>query len=585
MAMATGTRVMAEEAYAVYNNGTVTFYYDNLSGTRNGDVYNWDEAYEAYYGYVSPKWVRDHGEDIVRVIFDESFKNARPTKMRNFFYECKKLTTIIGIENVNTSQVKDFSKMFWFCEKLQSSLDLSGWDTSNVTKMSYMFQGCNQLPSVNVSGWDTSNVTTIEGMFVWCNQLTSLDVGNWDTSKVEDMSSAFDGCNSLEHLDVSKWNTFNVAYMKYLFYGCKSLTTLDLSNWNTSGVTDMSYMFRNCTNLTKIFCGNDWTAINVSASTDMFENCTNLVGGKGTKYDANHVDASYAHLDGGPDNPGYLSDGLYNIWVNGIQVTDKNCHDLPFDGVDFEPSTNTLELNSLLINTNGICIEVSDFYSELTIRLYGTSTLRSSNWQPLSIENGKVTITGPGKLILKSDNKAALWMGSNSTLILKDADVEANGYDKAIEADKTSVDSYVVVDHSELDANTYTQPGSAIYGLSDFTLANAEYDGTFIQYEEEHDNYCQFYGKYFHYDTDARAIRYDGEYLNDDYGYTASFNGVWPYDVFVSPTQGAPTDIRKVNGQLKNDSDRAIYNLNGQRIQGTSQQKGIYIIGGRKMVR
>lgn len=37
----------------------------------------------------------------------------------------------------------------------------------------------------------------------------------------------------------------------------------------------------------------------------MFDGCTNLVGEKGTVYGIK--DASYAHIDGGPDNPGYFS--------------------------------------------------------------------------------------------------------------------------------------------------------------------------------------------------------------------------------------------------------------------------------------
>ena len=41
---------------------------------------------------------------------------------------------------------------------------------------------------------------------------------------------------------------------------------------------------------------------------DMFKNCTSLVGSKGTAYDVNHVDKEYAHIDGGPSNPGYLSE-------------------------------------------------------------------------------------------------------------------------------------------------------------------------------------------------------------------------------------------------------------------------------------
>ena len=39
----------------------------------------------------------------------------------------------------------------------------------------------------------------------------------------------------------------------------------------------------------------------------MFEGCTSLVGGQGTTYDSSHTDASYARIDGGSSNPGYLT--------------------------------------------------------------------------------------------------------------------------------------------------------------------------------------------------------------------------------------------------------------------------------------
>ena len=40
----------------------------------------------------------------------------------------------------------------------------------------------------------------------------------------------------------------------------------------------------------------------------MFQDCNNLVGGQSTTYDPNHTEEEYAHLDGGPDNPGYFSE-------------------------------------------------------------------------------------------------------------------------------------------------------------------------------------------------------------------------------------------------------------------------------------
>ena len=64
----------------------------------------------------------------------------------------------------------------------------------------------------------------------------------------------------------------------------------------------------------------------------MFLDCISIVGGQGTTYDENHVDAARAHIDGGPDNPGYFT-GSGDIDVphgdvNGdgeVNITDVNC--------------------------------------------------------------------------------------------------------------------------------------------------------------------------------------------------------------------------------------------------------------------
>ena len=39
----------------------------------------------------------------------------------------------------------------------------------------------------------------------------------------------------------------------------------------------------------------------------MFAGCNSLVGGQGTTFHDGHVDGGYAHIDGGPSNPGYLT--------------------------------------------------------------------------------------------------------------------------------------------------------------------------------------------------------------------------------------------------------------------------------------
>ena len=128
------------------------------------------------------------------------------------------------------------------------------------------------------------------------------------TDKVLDMRYMFQSCTALTSLDVSHFNTSRATNMNAMFDGCSGLASLDLSSFNTSNVTNMARMFTACLNLTAIYVGEGWSTAAVTNSTDMFLNCKNLVGDKGTTYDANHVDKAYAHLDGGPSNPGYFTD-------------------------------------------------------------------------------------------------------------------------------------------------------------------------------------------------------------------------------------------------------------------------------------
>ncbi len=129
-----------------------------------------------------------------------------------------------------------------------------------------------------------------------------------NTSEVTRMDYMFHACYALTSIDLSYLNTTNVTSMSGMFSRCSGMTELDLSTFNTANVETMDYMFNGCTNLTTIYVGTEWSTAAVTRSTHMFYNCTNLLGGKGTPYDADHVDKAYAHLDGEDGFPGYLSD-------------------------------------------------------------------------------------------------------------------------------------------------------------------------------------------------------------------------------------------------------------------------------------
>ena len=173
-----------------------------------------------------------------------------------------------------------------------------------------MFYGCRSLTSIDVSSFNTSLVKDMSSMFSGCIGLTSLDVRNFNTASVEDMREMFCACAELTSLDVSSFNTSNVTRMYAIFYGCTSLTKLNLENFVTANVENMNNMFSDCTNLTTIYAGSDWNTNAVTSSSDMFYNCIKLVGGMGTTYNSNHVDKTYAHIDGGPSNPGYFTEPI-----------------------------------------------------------------------------------------------------------------------------------------------------------------------------------------------------------------------------------------------------------------------------------
>ena len=293
-----------KEAYACHTYwNTLTFYYDGQRATRSVTTYDLNT------GYSRPGWYSDStNASVTRVVFDPSFADARPTTTGSWFEGMTKLKTITGIkEYLNTSEVTVMYRMFLGCSSL-TSLDLRNFNTAKVTDMSWMFTDCNALTSLNLSGLNTSNVTDMGSMFSGCTGLTSLDVNGFNTAKVTDMRNMFYGCTGLTTLAVDGFNTAQVTYMSLMFGNCTNLTSLDLSGFNTAKVTNMSGMFYYCGNLKTICADSGWSTGAVTSSNSMFMGCTSLVGGMGTTYDANHVDAAYAHIDGGTANPGYLTD-------------------------------------------------------------------------------------------------------------------------------------------------------------------------------------------------------------------------------------------------------------------------------------
>ena len=307
-------------------------YYDEETQTLHlkGDVRNGGE----FTGLILPDDV--NAEEIKHIVADEGtvlpvdcswlmynlnqvktvdLKNADSSNVENMSYMFVPYTKAVTFEasypsgcireidltGFNTSSVTDMSGMFYYTSV--ESLDLSSFDTSNVTDMSEMFACCFCIKSLELSSFDTSNVTDMSRMFEgWWHIPDYVDISGFDTSKVTDMSGMF-YFGGGEIFDLTNFDTSNVTNM-YEMFGYSGFRTLDISSFDTSKVTDMSYMFI-CGPET-IYVGPDWTT-ELAVGSSMFEDCYGLKGGEGTLFDYRHDDKEYAHVDGGVNDPGYLT--------------------------------------------------------------------------------------------------------------------------------------------------------------------------------------------------------------------------------------------------------------------------------------
>lgn len=258
--------------------------------------------YEISLLYARPLWqTTAERKKIKTVVFDESFKDARPKNCGGWFLSFEALTTIEHLDYLNTSEVYDMHLMFSNCTSLET-LDLSSFNTEKVTTMATMFEksknlrsiklpkgfigsrvtrlnatfcGCESLTELDLSGSNSENVKDMSEMFYGCKALSKLALTDFKTGQVTTMESMFLNCSTLETLDVSSFNTENVTTMVGMFNNCSSLRSLNLPGFNTANVTDMGSMFVKCSSLRSL----DLSSFNtrkVTAMHSMFEGCTNL---------------------------------------------------------------------------------------------------------------------------------------------------------------------------------------------------------------------------------------------------------------------------------------------------------------------
>ena len=279
---------------AIWTEGNTTLTFINSETVyAEGDTFNGETVTNVWSGSqvtevsdnTPPKWKNVSNKTVTSVVFDESFQDVKPTSTSQWFMDSEMLTSIVGLEYLNTSMANSMFRMFYFC-KLLTSIDVSHFDTSNVTSMYQMFSCCSGLEQLDLSNFDTSKVTTMTGMFGSCTALKKLDISKFNTSSVTSMLEMFFNCSALETLDVSSFDTSNVTTLYRTFKGCSRLKSLDLSNFETPNLGTLAETFSGCKSLVDLDISNFDTS-KVTSMYATFQNCSAL-----PSLDVRHFDTS-----------------------------------------------------------------------------------------------------------------------------------------------------------------------------------------------------------------------------------------------------------------------------------------------------
>ncbi|GEM_PF-1451384 len=253
------------------SNKTLTFFYGGkvyVGDTFNGyTVTNvWSDAQVTNSSQTGkPDWAMTVSQKIARktiivpaegsvwgavtkVVIDESFSLVKPNSTRSWFDLNNQLTTISGLENLNTENVETMDYMF--SGYGGASLNVSNLNTSKVKSMRLMFSN-SSLTNLDLSNFGTSNVTDMSNMFANCAELQTLTFSDkFKTQKVTSMSGLFSGCNKINNLDITSFDMTNVTNVDYMFENCTGLKNMKMLYFNVGSNVNGINVFRNVTGLT-----------------------------------------------------------------------------------------------------------------------------------------------------------------------------------------------------------------------------------------------------------------------------------------------------------------------------------------------
>lgn len=182
--------------YSAFNEstGTLTYYYDANRASRGGNTELYNPEATRFKGYNT---------SVVKAVIDASMKDSPQTSLENLFYggidtktnkfmSLSAMTSIEGLENLNTSIVTSMNAMFYGCRAL-TTLDLTSFNVGKVEDMQYMFMDCQALTTILCNeDWSVGDVKS-SLMFSGCKALAGGKGTGYDGSKDDKTYARPDG--------------------------------------------------------------------------------------------------------------------------------------------------------------------------------------------------------------------------------------------------------------------------------------------------------------------------------------------------------------------------------------------------------
>ena len=229
MHVGTTTGVTHKFSHAIWCEGNNTLNFAVLDHEcQVGDTYNNQTVTNVWHGTqisnsdtsTGPEWRRNG--TATKVVFEPSFAQSRPKSLYRWFYNFTNLSTIEGIENLNTSQCVSMDAVFSGCNNLKA-IDLNGFDVSKVKTIKYMFEYCRSLETIycNNSWSGYTNIENKDYTFSGCTNLKGAVAYNSEHTS-GDMANPVTGYFTPSQMLADKSNNSNV--LMFLFGKTQNIT-------------------------------------------------------------------------------------------------------------------------------------------------------------------------------------------------------------------------------------------------------------------------------------------------------------------------------------------------------------------------